>query len=196
MYLEHITKDDFKIYNCYDEEIEFQFKDSNYKLRLADLAEISMSNYVYSDVKFFKNNAVVKSGRMQLPDKYYNPISPNHQFIYIPLRTSSELIDLTTNQKIESSVDWFYGNIYNYDASKMIINGSKEFKVIDLVEMKEAYHFKADKDFIKDAFFIDRNIIWRFLTNGRIEELNLETKETRIILVESPFEKYNIELEK
>ncbi|WP_299213629.1 hypothetical protein [uncultured Aquimarina sp.] len=194
MQLVKVNKEDFKIYNCDNEETEFEYNNFKYKLRLADLAEIGMSNYIYFDVKFFKENKLLMSGEMQLPDKYYNPISPNKKFIYIPIKGGSELINLDSEKKIESSVSWFNGNIYNSDSSKMIINGSTEFKVIDLIEMKEIYHSNSEKEYLNDAFFINNDIIWRFLTNGKIEELNLQTKGIRLISMELPFEKYNIEL--
>jgi hypothetical protein len=194
MQLEKINKEDFKIYNCDNEETDFEYENSKYKLRLANLAEIGMSNYIYFDVKFFKEKKLIMSGEMQLPDKYYNPISPNKKFIYIPIKGGSELINLDSNEKIESSVSWFNGNIYNSESSKMIINGSTEFKVIDLIEMKEIHHSNSEKEYLNDAFFINNHIIWRFVNNGKIEELNLQTNVTRLITMELPFEKYNIEL--
>lgn len=194
--LQKIKNEDFKIYNCNDEETEFEYNNIKFKLRLADLAEIGMCNYIYFDVKFFKENIILTSGEMQLPDKYYNPVSPNKKYIYIPIKEGAELINLDSKKRIESSVNWFNGNIYNSESSKMIINGSTEFKVIDLIEMKEIYHSNSEKEYLNDAFFINNNAIWRFLNNCEIEELNIQTKETKLISMESPFEKYNIELSK
>jgi hypothetical protein len=192
--LKQINKTEFKISDYRNKKTEFEFNDSKFELILGNLQEIRMSVYVYFDVKFFKNNKLILSGEMQEPDRYYEPYSPNKKFVYIPLKGGQEIINLSSNQKIISSVNWFNGNIFNQSSTKMIINGANEFKVIDLVQMKEIFHLSQEKEYLNDAFFVEDNLIWRFTPNGEIAELNLETKKQRIANIELPFEMFGIEL--
>lgn len=194
MELKEITKSDFKISDYRNETTVFDFDNSEYKLILGDLQEIRMSVYVYFDVKFFKNDKLILSGEMQEPDRYYEPYSPNKKFVYIPLKDGQEIINLDSNQKLVSSVSWFNGNIFNHTSTKMIINGANEFKVIDLIQMKEIFHQTEEKEYLNDAFFVEENLIWRFTPNGDIAELNLETKEQKIADIILPFSMFGIDL--
>tara|TARA_B100000949_G_scaffold127868_1_gene112803 strand:+ start:2175 stop:3074 length:900 start_codon:yes stop_codon:yes gene_type:complete len=196
MELKEITKSDFKISDYRNGTTVFEFDNSEYKLILGDLQEIRMSVYVYFDVKFFKNDKLILSGEMQEPDRYYELYSPNKKFVYIPIKGGQEIINLDSNQKLVSSVNWFNGNIFNHTSTKMIINGANEFKVIDLLQMKEIFHQTEKKEYLNDAFFVDENLIWRFTPNGDIAELNLETKEQKIADIELPFSMFEIDLTK
>lgn len=196
MELKEITKSDFKISDYRNETTVFEYDNSEYKLILGDLQEIRMSVYVYFDVKFFKNNKLILSGEMQEPDRYYEPYSPNKKFVYIPLKGGQVIKNLDSNQKLASSVNWLNGNIFNHTSTKMIINGTNEFKVIDLIQMKEIFHQIEEKEYLNDAFFVEENLIWRFTPNGDIAELNLETKEQKIADIELPFSMFGIDLAK
>ncbi|PTX58391.1 hypothetical protein C8N46_11436 [Kordia periserrulae] len=196
MELKEITKSDFKISDYRNKTTVFEFDNSKYKLILGNLQEIRMSVYLYFDVKFFKNDKLILSGEMQEPNGYYELYSPNKKFVYIPLKGGQEIINLDSNQKLISSVDWFNGNIFNHASTKMIINGANEFKVIDLQQMKEIFHHKEEKEYLNDAFFVEDNLIWRFTPNGDIAELNLESKEQKIADIELPFSMFGIDLAK
>ena len=196
MELTTIVQEDFEELNFNEELIEFESNEISCKLKLADLSEIRMSIYVYSDVKFVKDNKLIQSGEMQLSEKYYVPISPNKKFIYIPFRGGAELINIETDEKLICSVDWFSGNIYNESSTKMIINGREEFKVIDLLEMKEIIHVTEGKGYNNDAFFGDNNKIWQIRNNKEIEELDLRTNKQKVISIEPPFDKFGISEEK
>ena len=194
MELKEITKSDFKISDYRNETTVFEFDNSEYKLILGDLQEIRMSIYVYFDVKLFKNDTLILSGEMREPDSYYEPYSPNKKFVYIPLKGGQEIINLDSNQKLASSVNWFNGNIFNRASTKMIINGANEFKVIDLIQMKEIFHLTEEKEYLNDAFFVEEHLIWRFTPNGDIAELNLETNEQKLVDMELPFSMFGIDL--
>jgi len=191
-----IDKENFEYLNSSEELTEFEFNGTIWKLKLADLSEIRMSVYVYFDVKLFKGNKMLQSGEMQLSEKYFVPVSPNKKFIYVPFRGGAELINLETEEKLISSINWFSGNIYNESSTKMIINGTKEFKIIDLLDMKEISHVSKGKDYNNDAFFKDDDTIWQIRNNKEIEELNLETNGKRLISIKSPFDKFGISTEK
>lgn len=191
-----INKKNIDYFNGNEEWTKFEFNGTIYKLKLADLSEIRMSIYIYFDVKLFKGNNLLQSGEMQLSEKYFVPVSPNKKFIYVPFKGGAELINLETEEKLISSVNWFSGNIYNESSTKMIINGTKEFKVIDLLKMKEISYVNEGKDFNNDAFFKDDNTIWQIKNNKEIEEWNLATNKKRFISIKSPFEKFGISIEK
>ena len=61
----------------------------------------------------------------------------------------------------------------------MIINGTKEFKVIDLLKMEEIIHVKEGKDYNNDVFFKGSNKIWQITNNKEIEELDLRANERK-----------------
>lgn len=194
MYLKNIDKQSVEIYNYTKVISQFNFNGNKYKLKLAGLSEVRMSVYFYRDVQFIKNNMLVISGFMQQPDFYYEPISANKNFAFIPIMGKPLLINLSTGEKLISSVRWLNGNIYNNESTKMIINGVDEFKVVNLLNMSEEYAYK--KESIKDAFFINNETIAYFKNGGEIETIHLKTKEKKLNIIESPFQKYNISRKK
>jgi len=196
MKLVTINENEFEYLNCIEEWTEFEFNEKNYRLKLSGLSEIRMSVYVYFDVKLLKENTILKSGEMQFSENYYVPVSPNKKNVYIPFRSSAEIINLKTEESMQSSVKWFSGNIYNKSSTKMIINGTEEFKVIDLSNMKELHYIKEGKSYNNDAFFGEDHVILQLKGKDRIEEWNLNSSEKKMLSIESPFKKYGIELEK
>lgn len=196
MELTTIKKKDFGILNRTEELTEFESNGISCKLKLADLSEIRMSIYVYFDVKFFKGNKLLQSGEMQLSEKYFVPVSPNKNFIYIPFRGGAELINIETEEKLISSVNWFSGNVYNESSTKMIINGTKEFKVVDLLKMREIIHIQECKDYNNDFFFKDNNKIWQIRNNKEIEELDLLKNKKKVIPIKSPFDMFGVSKDK
>ena len=156
MEIQEISISDFKISDYRDKNTVFEFKNKKYNLILGDLQEIRMSVYVYFNVKFLENNKLILSGEMYEPNRYFEPTSPNNEFVYLPLKGNQEIINLKTKKRFISSVAWFSGNIFNQSSTKMIINGANEFKVIDLLQMKEIFHFSQDNDYLNDAFFVDK----------------------------------------
>ncbi len=196
MKLKEIKKTDFKISDYRNEKNIFNFDCSEYQLCLGDLREVKMSIYVYFDVKLFKDKKLILSGEMLEPDRYYEPYSPNKKFVYIPLKGGQDIINLAVNQRIKSAVDWLNGNIFNHSSTKMIINGTNEFKVIDLIQMKEILHITEGKKYWNDAFFLDDDIIGRFTSNGELVELNLETGEQKNTNIKSPFAMFGIDADK
>jgi len=196
MELKVIDKTDFEVSDNRNKTTVFEFNDSKYELILDNIQGIRMSVYVYYDVKFFKNEKLILSDEMQKPDRYYDPVSSNKRFVYIPLKGDQEIVNLESEQKIKSSVVWFNGNIFNRSSTKMIINGANDFKVIDLVSMKEIFHLSEEKEYLTDAFFVNDNLIWRFTADGDISELNLETLKQTITTIELPFTMFGIHLRK
>lgn len=193
MEIQEISITDFKISDYRDKNTVFEFNNKYYSLILSDLQEIRMSVYVYFNVKFLENNKLILSGEMYEPNRYFEPTSPNNEFVYLPLKGNEEIINLKTKQRFISSVAWFSGNIFNQSSTKMIINGANEFKVIDLLQMKEIFHFSQEKDYLNDAFFVDDNLIWRFDKDGDIVELDLNNQVQQFAEIELPFDKFGID---
>ncbi len=193
MHLKTIDRDKFELRNCEDELTSFQYNGIDYQLKLGNLSEIGMSNYIYLDVRFYKGSKSVITGEMRSSEKYYSPISPNKKYIYIPFTDDSKLINLGIDESFKFSINGFCGNIYNKSSTKMILNGLEEFKVIDLLEMREILHVKEGKDYNNDAFFADENSIWQIRDNNEIEEINLVNNKKAIIPIKSPFDKFGID---
>ncbi|MEO1517471.1 MAG: hypothetical protein AAFV95_20780 [Bacteroidota bacterium] len=191
-----IRKDDFEKANCGQGTITFEYNGIPCRLILDGLYEMRMSIYLYSDVRFFKGNRMLQSGEMLLPEKYYVPLSPDQKYIYIPFNGGGELINLETEEKLVTSVDTFHGNSYNADATKMILNGGKEFKVIDLLKMEEVPHLAGTKDHRGDAFFKNEHTIWQLKNSRQLEEHSLLTADKRLLQLNSPFETFGVSRDK
>ncbi len=196
MILTTIEKGDIEISNCRDEITKFRFKDHEYELVLSDLQEVRMSVYIYFNVKLFKENKLILSGEMLQPDQYYEPFSPNRKFVYIPLKGGGELINLENNQKLICSINWLSGNIFNNDSSKMILNGTDKFKVIDLISMKKVLQVTKKDNSLSHAFFKTNETMWYLKEDGKMDEYDFTNKKKKEISIISPFEQFNIDLKK
>jgi hypothetical protein len=197
MILTPIKSSDFEIYNCNDEVTKFYFKDDEYELILSDLQEVRMSVYIYFNVRLFKRNKLILSGEMLEPSQYYEPYSPNRKFVYIPLNGGGELINLETNEKIICSVNWINGNTFNQNSSKMILNGTDSFKIIDLDKMKVTHKVSKKENSLCSTFFKTNDVVWSLRENGKVDEFYLTTKKkNKNIPIISPFEKFSIDKSK
>jgi len=201
MELSIIDEEDFEALSYGKGWTEFQFKDELYRLKLAGREEIVMSVLIYRDVQFFKGSDLMLAGQMMECGDNYNLVSPDNKFIYLPIQ-GSILMNLETEERQDFGIRQFRGNVFNRSSSKMILNGTTDLagtgqhKVIDLFDMKEIRHVKEERDKFTYVFFKDDDTTLQIRGKNKLESFNLTTQEKKTNSIKSPFELFDVPLEK